>query len=619
MPIFYFGSFSVQVAYDKVLLKLHGFPWIQLPPSIAVMIKYLPILSVLFSYGIACADPRISSWFTGDSGRYARIYQTVAAETAGSASTTWSRGTGIQLAPTYAGVSEISHSANWVYIRSTGLAGHLMGPWYLNAAKTQNFPNFPANTAKVYRIPRNPVIPVSKTLTGLGAIGCMVNGVSMFDMRDAFSYVSASNTDATPGNGLSGDGVWNREAYHNESITFDAAYAHQAGSNYHYHAQPIGLRYQLGDHVDYNSVTNRYMESGLPVNRHSPIVAWAADGLPVYGPYGYSSPLDPMSGFRRMESGFILRDGSEGTTDLVQTGRTSLPAWASRIQTIAFKNGPVVGVNYQLGHYIEDYDYRGDLGFTMGVDFDLNEFNVRWCVTPEFPSGTYAYFTTIHEDGSPAYPYTTGRQYFGTPSGGISGINETVEITYRGGPNTVALVAQTEVEDGSGDVTLTWSAVEGGTYLIEASTDLVAWESVGAAVLATGDVAESVEVGAQNAHDSRFYRVSRSSLAAFDANGFNYTSLGGGLSALAPGGRAARGSTVSVTITLPTQPPNPQVSVMPSSITLGGVVGTSISRPSATTAKASFIIPANAPTGLQTIVVAFPGPSYTLTNAFTIE
>ena len=276
------------------------------------------------------ADPQLTSWYTADSGQYARIYQSTAAETAGTASTTWSRGTGVQSSPTYAGVSKIVYSDNWVYIRTTGLAGHIMGPWYLDAAKTQNFPNFPSNTAKIYRIPRTPVIPATKTLTGLGATGCMVNGVSMFDSRDAFSYVSASATDATPVNGLTGDGVWNRDGYHNEGVTFDPALAHQAGNNYHYHAQPIGLRYQLGDHVDYNATTNRYTESTAPVTKHSPILAWAADGLPVYGPYGYSSPLDPNSGVRRMVSGFVLRNGSNGTTNLTTTGRTTLPAWAQR-------------------------------------------------------------------------------------------------------------------------------------------------------------------------------------------------------------------------------------------------------------------------------------------------
>ena len=96
--------------------------------------------------------------------------------------------------------------------------------------------------------------------------------------------------------------------------TVSSARAHQAGNNYHYHAQPIGLRHQLGDHVDYNATTNRYTESSVAVTNHSPILAWAADGLPVYGPYGYNSPMDAGSGVRRMVSGFALRDGTNGTT-----------------------------------------------------------------------------------------------------------------------------------------------------------------------------------------------------------------------------------------------------------------------------------------------------------------
>ncbi|MFZ9935763.1 MAG: YHYH protein [Luteolibacter sp.] len=575
----------------------------------------------------ACADPQLTSWYTEDSGQYARIYQSTAAEASGTVSKTWSRGAGVQSSPTYAGVSKIVYSNNWVYIRTTGLAGHIMGPWYLDAAKTQNFPNFPSNTATIYRIPRTPVIPATKTLTGLGATGRMVNGVSMFDARDAFSYASASATDATPVNGLTGDGVWNRDGYHNESVTFDPALAHQAGNNYHYHAQPIGLRYQLGDHVDYNPATNRYTESTTPVTNHSPILAWAADGLPVYGPYGYSSPLDPNSGVRRMVSGYVLRNGSYGTTNLTSTGRATLPAWAQRIQTIAFKNGPAVNANYQLGHYIEDFDYLGDLGYTHGVDFDLNEQNVRWCITPEYPSGTWAYFTTINADGTPAYPYTTGRQYYGSPTGGSATIGETVTPFFDGGPNKKETAASPAVNTATGDVALTWSAVEGGTYLVEASTNLTDWQDLTPAVTATDDVAAITESDAKNTHSIRFYRVSRTSLASFDSNGFDYTPAGGGGSttSVAPGGNATRGSTVTLTITLPTTPRNPPVDVIPTSITIGGtIVGTSISRPSAATAQATFVIPANAATGAQNVVVVFagpflPGPTYTLTGGFTIN
>ena len=103
--------------------------------------------------------------------------------------------------------------------------------------------------------------------------------------------------------GLTGDGVWNRDGWFNEGVTFDAALAHQAGKVYHYHAHPIALRYQLGDHVTYDSTANTYAESPAAVSQHSPIIAWAADGFPVYGPYGYSDPTNAASTVRRITGG----------------------------------------------------------------------------------------------------------------------------------------------------------------------------------------------------------------------------------------------------------------------------------------------------------------------------
>lgn len=588
-----------------------------------------PILTLLLTTSVLRADPQLSSWFTADSGQYARIYQSTADETAGTKSTTWSRGTGTQSSPTYASVSEVLYSTSWVYIRTTGLASHVMGPWYTDAAKTQNFPNFPSNTATIYRIPRVPVIPATKTSTGLGATGRMVNGVSMFDSRDAFSYSTSNATDATPTNGITGDGIWNRDGYHNEGVTFDPALAHQAGNNYHYHAQPIGLRYQLGDHVDYNAATNRYSESTSSVTKHSPIVAWAADGLPVYGPYGYATANDASSGVRRMVSGFVLRNGSYGTANLTSTGRTTLPAWAARIQgrsaTLSSgQYGPAVNSTYALGHYIEDFDYLGDLGYTQGTHFDLNEQNVRYCVTPEFPNGTWAYFTTLNADNTPAYPYTTGRQYYGSPTGGgVTSITETVTTWFQGGPNKTDTLNSPAI-NGS-NVTLTWSAVEGGTYTVQSSPNLTDWTSLTPNITASGDdSAQATETGA-GSNSSRFYRITRTAVATFDSNGFNYTSGGGSgggtTTTTAPGGSAVRNSIVTVTITLPTSPPQPPSNLIPTSVTLGGTIaGTSLSRPSQGTVVATFSIPSNASTGAQNVVVTFnPAPTYTLTGGLTIN
>jgi hypothetical protein len=498
----------------------------------------------------------------------------------------------------------------------------------LNAAKTNLFPNYPANTAKIYRLPRTPTIPTTKVNTGLGDTGRMVNGVSMFDSRDAFSYSTANTADASPGGTFTGDGVWNRDGYHNESVTFDPALAHQAGNNYHYHAQPIGLRYQLGDHVNYNAATNTYTESAAAVTTHSPIVAWAADGLPVYGPYGYSSPLNPASGLRRMVSGYIRRDGTNGTTNLSAAGRTILPAWAARIQARSATlptnlYGPAIGTGFLLGHYIEDFDYLGDLGYTLGTHFDLNEQNVRYCVTPEYPSGTYAYFTTLNADNTPAYPYTTGRQFYGAPTGGIvATIPEPVATAFIGGPLTAdrSGYVSGELSATGPGMTLTWNGVEGASYSVEASNTLQTWDTIATNLrLSTGDLGTYLETGATLATSKRFYRVRRTALSTYDRNGYVGTTASGNLPASAPGGTATRGTTVDVTITL-TAPPNIPPNQLPQSVTLAGTIsGTSFSRPSATQVKATFVIPANAPLGAQTIVVTFSVPTFTLTGALTLQ
>lgn len=565
-------------------------------------------------------EPLITSWHTANSGEYARIYPTLADQTAQTSVTTWTRGQGTQSTPAYSDVHQVDYSTSWVYVHSTGLASHIMGPWYLNAAKTNLFPNYPANQAVKWRFPRTPSISTTKVLTGLGATGRMVNGVSLFDCRDAFSYSNANAADATPGGAFTGDGVWNRDAYHNESVTFDPAFAHQAGSNYHYHAQPIALRYQLGDHVDYNPTTNLYTESTAPVTKHSPIVAWAQDGLPVYGPYGYSSPMDANSGVRRMISGFALRSGL--------TTRTSLPAWAARIQTVPFLNGPNVGAGFLLGHYIEDYDYLGDLGQVQGTHFDLNEQNARFCVTPEFPSGTWAYFTPIDATGTPLFPYTTGRQFYGSPTGGsVTTISEPVSTAVIAGPLKADKDHALGVNSANGNVTLTWNGVEGGTYQIQASSDLASWTALTPNITASGDdTISTVETAAASSNTRRFYRTTRASLATYDRNGiagtyFTSTApVGGGDNTVTPN-NGARGSTVAVVIQLPL--PLPAANVGVQSITFGsgtGITVNSIVRYSQTLITANFVLAAGATTGARNVIVTYNGGvTRTITNGFTVN
>jgi hypothetical protein len=122
---------------------------------------------------------------------------------------------------------------------------------------------------------------------------------------------------------------------------------------------------------------------------HSPIIGWAYDGNPIYGPYGFSS--GNSGPIRLLKSGYSLKYNKN------RGGRF---------------DGPSIDL-YPLGSFIEDYEFVGN--------GDLDECNGRYCVTPEFPNGVYAYFSTFSENSSnsglflnykrPIFPYVIGNFY----------------------------------------------------------------------------------------------------------------------------------------------------------------------------------------------------------------
>jgi len=570
-------------------------------------------------------DPRTNSWLTAYSSQYARIYTSDTTKASGSSVTTWSTGSTAQASPVYAGVQEIYSSSNWVYIRSSGLASHVMGPWYLNAAHTQAFPNYPTNEHVIYRIPRSPTNAVTKSRNNGGPIGYFVDGVAMFNSWDAYYYTNGVDT-----NNAANGGYWNRDAYVNEGVSFDANNAHQAGGQHHYHANPPALRYQLGDHVDYDSSTKTYPESTNTVLKHSPILGWAADGWPIYGPYGYSVSNDASSGVRRMISGYVLRNGQHGSQNLTNVGRAYLPQWAVRLYGVAsnIMAGPAASTSFPVGRYMEDNDYLGDLGVTMGTNtFDLDEYNGRWCVTPEFPNKTYAYFVNVSSNGLPVFPYNIGRGYYGNPTGGaVTAITEQVNTNFIGGPNSIP--ALNSPKAAAGAVTLTWSATEGGTYMVQSTTNFSSWVTNSTTVSA---VVTSAGYTNYPTDKYRFYRVARTALATYDSAGTGGYIVSGG-TYNAPGGSVSRGTGTNITlsITLSTGGSNPG-NLPPAgapiiSVTLGSLTAVYSTDTTQGNVQALFVIPASAATGTQNVVVTFgapPGqsqpPTFTLTGGFTIN
>jgi YHYH protein len=590
---------------------------------------------ITFAFAIAAradVDPRTNSWFTTFAGKYARIYTTDLNRTNGNSVTMWTNSSYVQQIPAYCGVQEVYSSSNWVYVRSTGLGSHVMGAWYLNSNHTSAFPSYPTNQKVMFRIPRTYSIPSKKTLSGGGSIGIAVDGVALYNNWDAYFWNGSADTSSSGTNGF-----WNRDAYVNEGMTFDPAYAHQPQSGqYHYHASPVALRYELGDHVNLDPVTKIYSEATNTVTKHSPILGWAADGFPIYGPYGYSVSNNATSGIKRMVSGFVIRNGQYGTSNLTANGRTTIPQWAVRLYGVASNilSGPTVSTSYPLGRYMEDNDYLGDHGYKQGTDFDLDEYNGRWCVTPEFPSGTYAYFVAISSNGTPVYPYNLGLGYYGTPSGGIisatGGAATLTDVTATNflGYTNVASTINSPIYGSGGFVSLKWSGIDGGSYSVQATTNLASssWSTLisGVAIntYATNGI-YATYLDSAGSLDKRFYRVARNSVASYDGAGATSFAVSG----VAPGGSAARGQTVQLTITFTaggSNPPNlPPTSAPVSSVSIGSISGTSnsyVNNSTYGTETATFTIPANATTGTQTVSITFSaGPTFTVSSAFTIN
>ncbi|HEX8749396.1 MAG TPA: YHYH protein [Pyrinomonadaceae bacterium] len=263
-------------------------------------------------------------------------------------------------------VQQVRYSDNYVYINSTGIPSYSIGPWAAN-------PNTASNQSYVFKIPRHPTENTgTKTSTPLGSIGVWKNGVVMFNALDAMSYQNQN--------------IWHQNAVVVEGPSFDSCLGHpQQTGAYHHHQNPRCL----------------YTANAA---QHSPLLGYAFDGFPIYGPYGYSN-ANGSGGIKRIVSSYRLRNITQRRT---LADGTSLSA---------SQYGPSVSTQYPLGYYAEDYEYMSGLG-------DLDQYNGRFTVTPEYPNGTYAYFVTTNSDGTSAYPYIIGPSYYGVVA--------TENITARG-------------------------------------------------------------------------------------------------------------------------------------------------------------------------------------------
>ena len=315
----------------------------------------------------------------------------------------------------------IEYSDDFVYVHTNGIPAYPTGPFL------DGNPSQAQSQDAIFKIPLNPQENTGNpTATNPGNIGIFINGVALFDFRDGVGWNSNQGTlCGGPGNppcpgGPMAQTSWSRDAIPAERPGFDCSKAHPAMGNYHHHQNPSAFKLDLEVISD---ICNLYDADGLYAidpDTHSPLIGFAYDGFPIYGAYGYAN-TDGSGGIERMKSSWQLRDITERTE---HADGTNVP------------DGPAVSDQYFLGYFREDYEY---IAHPDESDF-LDEHNGRFCVTPEYPDGTYAYFATVDENWNSTYPYIVGPAFYGI-SANRRVNNVTEETTVYVGTSSVGSAA----------------------------------------------------------------------------------------------------------------------------------------------------------------------------------
>lgn len=224
----------------------------------------------------------------------------------------------------------IDKADGYRYIKSDGLPDHGTGQF-----PNRGNPHTIGKQDFSFRVPLVPEKAGHLITLGHRPFGVALNGV-VFDPLTAEFW----NRDRRSG--------WNIEALSgHQDLGLDDSNAHvQPDGAYHYHGLPWGILERL------------------PFRERPVLLGYAADGHPIYGPYGYTDPNGPQSPVKKLQASFRIKPGTR-------------------------PSGP--GGKYD-GTYVQDYEFAAGKG-------DLDACNGRRGVTPDYPNGTY-YYVITH-----AYPF----------------------------------------------------------------------------------------------------------------------------------------------------------------------------------------------------------------------
>jgi len=236
---------------------------------------------------------------------------------------------------------KITVDGSYRHITANGIPDHTPGQF-----PNRHNPNIIGPQSYDYKVPLQPKLAEKPVAYHMQPFGIAVNGVVL----DPFA------AEWWQGNPASG---WQYEPHGGAiDLGLDSSNAHvQPNGAYHYHGIPNGLLEKLGG--DKPKVV---------------LLGWAADGFPIYGPWGFSEAKNTGSALKKLTSSYAIKQGER-------------PAGSP-------------GGKYD-GAFVQDYEYVEGTG-------DLDASNGRFGITPEFPEGTYYYVLTAE------YPFVP-RQFAGTP------------------------------------------------------------------------------------------------------------------------------------------------------------------------------------------------------------
>jgi len=313
-------------------------------------------------------DPKLTAWKISDGVTTMRYYTDINDEATCEPTIVDS---GVE-----ANVQAVYYNSDYIWVEATGCPDYLTGPY-----NGDGNPSFPDNQMRTIVLPRNPTPadePEINDHTFLGSIGFLLNGVAIYGSGDGMSYNNQQS--------------WWRNAGVAENEGFGCDRSHPARTDLHHHQNPIPFNYNgtEGQSDVCQCFPSDAFYSPNP-SEHSPLIGFAIDGYPIYGPYGYANS-DGSGGITNITTSYQLRN----ITSRMTYADGSTPG----------NPGPDVSAEWPLGIFYEDFEYIENSGL-------LDYYNGRFAVTPEYPCGTYAYYATMDDEGNSEFPYFIGLAFYG--------------------------------------------------------------------------------------------------------------------------------------------------------------------------------------------------------------